>query len=46
MLKDKWVNRFLLLKIQCYCGVASHPKCYGTKSEVVCQPRAPSFLWV
>ena len=46
MLKDKWVNHFLLLKIQYYCEVASHPKCYGTKSEVGCKLRAPSFPWV
>lgn len=28
MLKDKWVNHFLLLKIQYYYGVVRHPKCY------------------
>lgn len=31
MLKGKWVSRFVLLKIQYYCGVASHSKCYGIK---------------
>lgn len=46
MLKDKWVSHSSLLKIPQYCGVASHPKCCGIKSEVVCKLRAPPFLWV
>lgn len=40
MLKDKWASRFVLLEMQYYCGVASRPKCYGIKSEVVCKLRA------